>query len=111
MSRKTVDPLEILSPADAAVIRAVLQNRAPRRDVMGWLMAGGVGIAAAGSIVTYATRALAEAPKKGGRLRVAGSGTSTADTVDPAKQSFSTDYARCNMFYNGLTSLDGKLAP
>jgi peptide/nickel transport system substrate-binding protein len=44
-------------------------------------------------------------------LRVAGSGTSTADTVDPAKQSFSTDYARCNMFYNGLTSLDGKLAP
>jgi peptide/nickel transport system substrate-binding protein len=111
MSKKTVDPLEILSAADAALIRSALQNRATRRDVMGWLMAGGVGIATAGSIVTHATRALAETPKKGGRLRVAGSGTSTADTVDPAKQSFSTDYARCNMFYNGLTSLDGTLAP
>ena len=111
MSRKTVDPLELLSTADAALIRSALQNRATRRDVMGWLMAGGVGVATAGSIVTYATRALAETPKKGGRLRVAGSGTSTADTVDPAKQSFSTDYARCNMFYNGLTSLDGALAP
>jgi peptide/nickel transport system substrate-binding protein len=111
MSKKTVDPLEILSAADAALIRSALQNRATRRDVMGWLMAGGVGVATAGSIVTHATRALAETPKKGGRLRVAGSGTSTADTVDPAKQSFSTDYARCNMFYNGLTSLDGTLAP
>src|SRR6266404_1626501 len=111
MSRKTVDPLELLSTADAALIRSALQNRATRRDVMGWLMAGGVGVATAGSIVTYASQALAETPKKGGRLRVAGSGTSTADTVDPAKQSFSTDYARCNMFYNGLTSLDGALAP
>jgi len=111
MSRKNIDPLEFLSATDAALIRSALQNQATRRDVMGWLMAGGVGIATAGSIVTYAMQALAETPKKGGRLRVAGSGTSTADTVDPAKQSFSTDYARCNMFYNGLTWLDGKLAP
>ena len=37
--------------------------------------------------------------------------SSTTDTVDPAKQSLSTDYARCNMFYNTLTSLDGKLNP
>jgi peptide/nickel transport system substrate-binding protein len=111
MSKKFMNPLGILSTADAALIRSALQNKATRRDVMGWLMAGGIGIATAGSIVTYATHALAQTPKKGGRLRVAGSGTSTADTVDPAKQSFSTDYARCNMFYNGLTSLDGKLAP
>src|SRR6476660_2454404 len=111
MSRKNIDPLEFLSATDAALIRSALQNQATRRDVMGWLMAGGVGIATAGSIVTYAMQALAETPKKGGRLRVAGSGTSTADTVDPAKQSFSTDYARCNMFYNGLTWLDWKLAP
>jgi len=34
MSKKTIDPLELLSPADAAVIRAVLQNRATRRDVV-----------------------------------------------------------------------------
>src|SRR5258708_37603424 len=111
MSRKNIDSLGILSATDAALIRSALQNKATRRDVMGWLMAGGLGIATAGSIVTYATQALAETPKKGGRLRVAGSGTSTADTVDPAKQSFSTDYARCNMFYNSLTSLGGEMAP
>jgi peptide/nickel transport system substrate-binding protein len=111
MPDDSIDPVEILSTADSALLRSALRKGATRREVMGWLMAGGVGIATAGSIVTYATQALAETPKKGGRLRVAGSGTSTADTVDPAKQSFSTDYARGNMFYNGLTSLDGKLAP
>lgn len=111
MSKNNIDPLGILNAIDAALVRSALQNKATRRDVMGWLMAGGIGIATAGSIATHAAQALAQTPKKGGRLRVAGSGTSTADTVDPAKQSFSTDYARCNMFYNGLTSLDGKLAP
>src|SRR5207247_7105423 len=35
----------------------------------------------------------------------------TSDTLDPAKQSNSTDYARCNMFYNTLTELDSQLAP
>jgi hypothetical protein len=93
MSKNNIDPLEILNATDAALIRSALRNKARRRDVMGWLMAGGIGIATAGSIVTHATRALAQTPKKGGRLRVAGSSTSTADTVDPAKQSFSTDYS------------------
>jgi len=44
MSRKNIDPLEFLSATDAALIRSALQNQATRRDVMGWLMAGGVGI-------------------------------------------------------------------
>ncbi len=100
-----------LSASDSARVRAALQKGATRREVMGWLVAAGMGIAAAGSIVTHATRALAETPKKGGRIRVAGFSTSTADTVDPAKQTLSTDYARCNMFYNGLTRLDEHLAP
>jgi peptide/nickel transport system substrate-binding protein len=33
------------------------------------------------------------------------------DTLDPAKQSNGTDYARGFMFYNGLTVLDGSLTP
>ncbi len=111
MGEKNIDPIGILGARDAALIRSLVQKGATRRDVMSWLMAAGMGVASAGSVASYATRALAETAKKGGRLRVAGAGTSTADTVDPAKQSFSTDYARCNMFYNGLTSLDGKLAP
>ena len=57
------------------------------------------------------TRALAETPKKGGKLRVAGFASSTTDTLDPAKGSNSTDYSRDTTFYNGLTVLDEHLAP
>jgi peptide/nickel transport system substrate-binding protein len=92
-------------------IGPALRQGATRREAMGLLVGAGMSIAGAGSIVTRATQALAQAPKKGGRIRVAGFSASTADTVDPAKQSLSTDYARCNMFYNGLTVLDGTLTP
>jgi peptide/nickel transport system substrate-binding protein len=68
---------------------------------------------AAGALAGGVPQALAQAetPRRGGRIRVSGTSTSTADTLDPAKQSLSTDYARCNMFYNGLTTLDGSLTP
>lgn len=36
---------------------------------------------------------------------------STADTLDPAKGAFSTDYTRHYMVYNGLTKFDEKLVP
>ena len=42
-------------------------------------------------------------PVRGGRLRVAAAVSSTADTLDPARQLTSIDYCRCAMFYNGLT--------
>ena len=81
-----------------------------RREVLGALVAGGMSLAAAESVLN-AVPALAQAPKKGGRIKVAGSSISPNDTLDPARQSFSSDYARCSMFYNGLTALDGQLAP
>ena len=51
----------------------------------------------------------AERPRYGGRIRIASISSSTADTLDPAKSSGSTDYARINMFYNGLTRFDSAL--
>jgi peptide/nickel transport system substrate-binding protein len=48
-------------------------------------------------------------PRYGGRIRVASISSSTADTLDPAKSGGSTDYARINMFYNGLTRFDAAL--
>jgi peptide/nickel transport system substrate-binding protein len=78
---------------------------------MNWLAAAGLGMASAGTLLTRASPALADTPKPGGQIRVAGFSSSTADTVDPAKQTLSTDYARCNMFYNGLTRLDETLTP
>jgi peptide/nickel transport system substrate-binding protein len=103
--------VELLTPDDTAQVRSALQRGASRREVLGLLTAAGMSVATAGSILTASTRALADTPKRGGRIRVAGISSSTADTVDPAKQSLSTDYSRGNMFYNGLTVLDEHLAP
>ncbi|MCQ4159663.1 ABC transporter substrate-binding protein [Roseomonas sp. GC11] len=105
------DSLTVLGAAESARIQDALRRGASRRDVLRILTAAGMSMALAGGIAGAAGEAHAQAPKRGGRIRVAGTSTSTADTLDPAKQSLSTDYARCNMFYNGLTSLDGSLTP
>ncbi|MGP8305253.1 ABC transporter substrate-binding protein [Vibrio sp. YIC-376] len=49
--------------------------------------------------------------KPGGSIKVASLSMSTADTLDPAKGAFSTDYTRHYMVYNGLTKFDEKLVP
>jgi peptide/nickel transport system substrate-binding protein len=80
-----------------------------RRDAMRTLLAGGMMTATAGGLLTFASPALAEIPKKGGRIRVAAGASSTADTLDPAKGGTIIDYVRHYMFYNGLTTIDAKL--
>ena len=103
--------LKLLSSADSARVQDALRRGASRRDVLGMLMGGGMALASAGSVFGAMRQARADAPVKGGRIRVAGTSISTADTVDPAKQASSGDYSRCNMFYNGLFSLDSSLTP
>jgi peptide/nickel transport system substrate-binding protein len=88
-----------------------MQHGAKRRDVLAMLMAGGMQVTLAGSIAGLAGVAHAQTPRRGGRIRVAGSTAAVSDTLDPAKQSNQSDYIRCNMSYNGLTSLDGSLTP
>jgi peptide/nickel transport system substrate-binding protein len=103
--------LHLLSPAEAGRVNGALRRGASRRDILGLLTGGGMALATAGGVLGSATRALAQTPKRGGRIRVAGVATSTSDTLDPAKQSNATDYSRNNMFYNGLFELDASLAP
>ncbi len=43
-------------------------------------------------------------------FKAAGWSSSTADTLDPAKASLSTDYVRCCSLYNRLTFLDRRMA-
>lgn len=50
-------------------------------------------------------------PRRGGRIRVASTTSSQADTLDPVKGAVSTDYARHNLLYSGLTELDAHLQP
>ncbi|HSI57322.1 MAG TPA: ABC transporter substrate-binding protein [Ideonella sp.] len=108
---KTLSPL--IGPQESERVMQALRHGASRRDVLALLTAGGMQATLAGSLATLATGSFAQAPmpKRGGRIRVAGATAAITDTLDPAKQSNQTDYARCTMFYSGLTSLDGRLAP
>lgn len=89
---------------DASVERAI-RGGASRRDLLQMLLAGGVGLAASGSLIARASAAATDAPVKGGHFKAAGWSTSTADTLDPAHASLSTDYVRCCSLYNRLTYL------
>jgi peptide/nickel transport system substrate-binding protein len=105
-------PLSGLIGADESTrILGALKRGATRRDVLAMLTAAGMQAALAGSIATVAATAHAQTPRKGGRIKVAGSTAAVSDTLDPARQSNGTDYVRGFMFYNGLTYLDGTLTP
>jgi len=103
--------VELLSAEDRHRVLTAIGRGASRREVLGMLGALGAAGTFGSSLFGGLGSAFAATPKKGGRIRVAGFSSSTADTVDPAKQSHATDYVRCSMFYNGLTTLDERMAP
>jgi peptide/nickel transport system substrate-binding protein len=65
----------------------VLSTDISRRALLGGLAAG---LAVNGAGVGSATGQ----PRAGGRIRIASTNSSTADTLDPAKGSTATDYIR-----------------
>ncbi len=91
---------------DDAMVENMIRRGASRRDLLKMLMSSGVAAAAGGSLLMRASSAVAATPVSGGTLKAAGWSSSTADTLDPAKASLSTDYVRCCAFYNRLTFLD-----
>lgn len=107
--RATFDKL--VGPEESSRQFEALQRGASRRDVLAMLLAGGMQAGLAGGMAALATGAHAQTPRKGGRITVASTTSGVNDTLDPARQSNQTDYARCFMFYNGLTTLDGSLTP
>ncbi len=102
---------QLVGPSESLRVMDSLKRGATRRDVLAMLTACGMQATVAGSIAGLATSAHAQTPRRGGRIRVAGATAAVNDTLDPAKQSNQTDYSRCNMLYNGLTSLDASLSP
>jgi peptide/nickel transport system substrate-binding protein len=111
MSDHISGALALLDASERLRLMQAMRSGASRRDMLGLLSGLGVGAALGGALIGAATTAQGQTAKKGGKIRVAGFGSSTADTLDPAKQSYSTDYCRCTMFYNGLTELDATLVP
>jgi peptide/nickel transport system substrate-binding protein len=104
-NRMTPDHVKILGHNDAARVEAAIRRGATRRELLAMLMAGGMTAAFGGTLIASASRAYADTPKRGGRIKAAGYSSGTSDTLDPAKASLSTDYARCMSFYNGLTRI------
>jgi peptide/nickel transport system substrate-binding protein len=111
VSKREPATLDTLSPDDRERLVGAMRRGASRRELLGLLAGLGIAGSFGASLIAGAGAALAQTPKKGGRIRVAGFSSSTADTLDPAKQSLSTDYVRCTMFYSGLTELDDRLVP
>lgn len=88
-----------------------LKRGISRRTLLQAMIASGILASTAGGLLTAAGTAYAQTPRTGGRIKVASGSGSTADTLDPAKGSNSTDYTRAYMFYSGLTVLDAALVP
>ena len=100
-----------LDAADRMRVADALRHGASRRDVLRLMLSMGLMTTSATTLLSMATEAHAQTPKRGGRVRAATTSSSTADTLDPAKGALATDYTRHNMFYSGLTQLDGSLTP
>lgn len=96
---------------DDAMVETMIRRGATRRDLLRMFMAGGMSLAAGSLVLGRARAALAETPVTGGHFKAAGWSASTADTLDPAKSSLSTDYTRCCAYYNRLTFMveDGSI--
>ena len=92
---------------DDATIEDAIRRGADRRELLRMMLMGGVALTAGTTILGRAGAAHAAAPVRGGHLKAAGFTSSTADTLDPAKASNSTDYTRCCSLYNRLTYIDG----
>lgn len=92
--------------SDDALVEAAIRRGASRRELLQRLLAGGVAMSSGVALLARAADAVAATPASGGDLKVAGWSASTADTLDPAKASLSTDYVRCCALYNRLTVLD-----
>ncbi len=108
--KQNLPTIKNMSAMDRESLMTGLNRGATRREVMGWLVAGGATIAAAGSIVASATSAIAATPKKGGKLKFASDLHGPSDTLDPGLNTSTIDYSRGRAHYNGLCQLNDDLS-
>lgn len=115
-NKKNIDS-QLITGEESLRVFEGLNRGMSRRNALQMLGLAGVAVAGASSLFGAAGKLFAEEAaspgkgKPGGRIRVAGSSSSTADTLDPAKGSSSTDYVRHFMFYNGLMRFDSHMVP
>lgn len=81
-----------------------------RRDFMQGMLATGLTVTSAGILLTGAQSAVAETPKKGGRLKFAWNLHGPTDTLDPALFTSNLDYVRGRSYYNNLVQFNDDLS-
>jgi peptide/nickel transport system substrate-binding protein len=108
---KSSDVYANLSGTEKDRLQSALKRGATRREAMQMMAAAGFTVAAAGTIVTGASDALAATPKKGGHFKVATHIQGPDDTMDPIGTGTTTDYSRCRATYNSLIQLSDDLVP
>ena len=102
---------DALNGADKDRLRNALKRGATRREAMQMMVATGFTLAAAGTIVTGATDALAATPVRGGSVKMCPALHGPNDTLVPALFTSSQDYNRGRCHYNSLVQLDDDIAP
>ena len=100
-----------LSAQEKNLFTDALRRGVTRREFVTWLMAAGVTMASAGSIFTSAKTAMAETPKRGGKIRWATDLHGPSDTMDPILGTSTIDYTRHRAHYNSLVQLNEKVIP
>ncbi len=100
-----------MTKSEQDVLQIALKRGATRREAMHLMAAAGFSIAAAGSIVSAASDALAATPKKGGHIKAATPIQGPDDTLDPIMMGTTTDYSRGRAHYNSLIQLSDDIVP
>ena len=98
-----------LTISDQLRLQRMLNGGATRRDVMKYLVAGGLAATSASLIAGGATQAFADTPKFGGRMTFAFDQHGPADTLDPIMFTNTIDYFRGRMHYGSLVRLTDNL--
>jgi len=112
MSRRTDFVGANLTPEQIETASRAMEGGLSRRRMIAYMLATSAAAGSMPALLGLDGRALAqETPKMGGKLRVAGNASSTADTLDPSQVRSSTDYVRIRMFFNTLTVMDENMSP
>ncbi len=99
------------SHQEKSLVKSALSRGATRRDAIKLLMASGLTLAAAGSIVTAASDALAATPVKGGSVKMSPALHGPDDHLIPAQFTSTVDYVRGRAHYNSLVQLNDDIIP
>jgi len=114
MSEKT-DPKNLqykdLDRADRHMLDKLVSRGFSRREVLKVMAATGVTAAAAQNLLSGASDAYANTPKKGGSIRYASNLHGPDDQLDPPQFTSTIDYSRGRATYNSLVQHADNLVP